>query len=179
MPAKKKPTRSKSRTTARSAPRASRAASRPPKPQSVTPYLVVSDATEALEWYKRALGAKEFSRVPGPGGKIMHAGFTIGTSQVLLSDAFPGSDIQPPTTVGGTTVNLHIWTKNADKVWQAAVAAGAKVAMPLEDQFWGDRYGKLTDPYGHSWAVAAKSKLSKAELDRKREEAMRQFGAMS
>lgn len=157
--------------------RTARAATpRPPKPQTVTPYLVVNKAAEALEWYKKAFGAKVFSTIPGPNNKIMHAGFTVGDSQVFLSDQFPGSSIEPPTSLGGTSFDLHIWHRNADKLWDRAVAAGAKVAMPFDDQFWGDKYGKLLDPFGHSWALSRKSKLSKAELEAKRVETMKQFG---
>lgn len=172
MPAKRRTT--KARTTR--APRTPPATARLPKPQPVTPYLVVHDAAEAIEWYKQAFGAKEFSRIPSPDGKIMHAGITISGGQVFLSDVFPGSDLQAPTTIGGTAVNLHLWSKDCDKLWERAVAAGAKVAMPLEDQFWGDRYGKLTDPFGHSWALSRKAKLTKEEMARKQAEAMRRFG---
>lgn len=185
MPKKTKASRTKAkasrtpRTTRRTTTRATTTTPRAPKPQTLTPYLVVSNGTEALDWYQKAFGAKVFSTVPGPGGKVMHAGLTIGQSQLFLSDAFPGSDITPPTSIGGTTVNLHLQVRDADKVWQRATQAGAKVAMPLEDQFWGDRYGKLTDPFGHSWAVASKSKLSKAQLEAKRAEAMKQFEAMA
>lgn len=149
---------------------------KPPKPQTVTPYLVVSNAKEALDWYKRAFGAKVFSLIPGPDDKVMRAGLTIGGSQVLLSDVFPGSNIQPPTSLGGTSFDLHLYHRDADRLWDRAVAAGAKVAMPFEDQFWGDKYGKLADPFGHSWAISRKSKLSKAELGAKRVEAMKRFG---
>lgn len=166
MPAKRRPTKRESRPVAASA----------PKPQTVTPYLVVNNAAEALEWYKKAFGAKVFSSIPGPGNMIFHAGFTIGESQVLLSDAFPGSSIEPPTSLGGTTFDLHLYHRNADKLWDRAVAAGAKVSMPFEDQFWGDKYGKVTDPFGHSWAISRKSKLSKAELESMRAEAMEKFG---
>lgn len=172
MPPKRKPSTRKAKpATARRA-----ATPRPPKPQTVTPYLVVSNATEALEWYKKAFGAKVFSLIPGPNNMVMHAGFTIGGSQVLLSDPFPGMDTQPPTTIGGTSVNLHVYHKDADKLWERALANGAKVAMPYDDVFWGDKYGKVTDPFGHSWAISRKSKLPKAKLDAMRAEAMKQFG---
>ena len=157
--------------------RAKPSTARPPKPQTVTPYLVVSNATEALEWYKKALGAKVFSSVPGPNKTIMHAGFSIGGSQVFLSDPFPGASIEPPTSLGGTSFDLHIWHKDADKLWDRAIAAGAKVALPFDDQFWGDKYGKVIDPFGHSWAFSRKSRLSKAELEEKRVEAMKRFGS--
>jgi PhnB protein len=145
--------------------------------RNVTPYLAVSDAAGAIEWYKRAFGAKELMRMPGPGGKIMHAEIMIGDSRVMLSDAFPQSDVQDPRTVGGTTANMHVYVRNVDKLWQQALAAGARVVMPLDDQFWGDRYGKLTDPFGHSWALSFKAKMTKEEMERKQREAMAAMGA--
>lgn len=154
----------------------SRATPKPPKPQTLTPYLVVSNANEAIDWYKRAFGAKVFSLIPGADNKVMHAGLAIGESQVLLSDVFPGSNIQPPTNLGGTSFDLHLYHRDADKLWDRALAAGAKIAMPYDDQFWGDKYGKVMDPFGHSWAIPRKSKLSKAELEAKRVEAMKRFG---
>lgn len=164
-------------TKRRTSARKSRTATpRPPKPQTVTPYLVVSKAAEAIDWYKRAFGAKVFSLIPGPNNMIMHAGLSIGRSQVFLSDEFPGSNIRPPTSIGGTSFDLQIWHRDADKLWDRALAAGAKVAMPYDDQFWGDRYGKVTDPFGHSWAISRKSRLAKAELEAKRAEAMKRFG---
>jgi uncharacterized glyoxalase superfamily protein PhnB len=147
---------------------------------TVTPYLAVSDAAQAIDWYKKAFGAKELSRMPAPGGKLMHAEIMIGDSRVMLSDVFPGSDIQAPRAVGATTANLHIYHKDVDRLWQAAIAAGARIVMPLDDQFWGDRYGKLTDPFGHSWALSYKAKMSKEERERKRQAAMEAFaGAAS
>jgi uncharacterized glyoxalase superfamily protein PhnB len=145
--------------------------------RTVTPYLAVNDATGAVAWYKKALGAKEIDRqpAPGPGNKLMHAHLKIGDSDLFLSDIFPGSDSVDPTKTG-PSVNLHVWSKNVDKLWSSAIANGAKVTMPIDDMFWGDRYGKLIDPYGHSWALSYRSKLSKAELEKKREEAMKGFG---
>lgn len=145
--------------------------------RTVTPYLAVSDAAKAIAWYKKALGAKELTRIPAPGGKLMHAELLIGDSRVMLSDVFPGSDVQDPTTLGGTTTNLHIYHKDVDKVWDRAVKAGARVTMPLQNQFWGERYGKLADPFGHSWAVSYKVKMTKAEMERKQAEAMNTFAA--
>lgn len=145
--------------------------------RTVTPYLSVGDAAGAIAWYKLAFGAKEVDRQPAPGGKVMHAHLRIGDSDVFLSDIFPGSDLNDPARVGAS-VSLHVWSRNVDKLWKGAVDNGAKVTMPLDDQFWGDRYGKLVDPHGHSWSLGWKSKLPKAELDRKREAAMQQFAAM-
>lgn len=142
------------------------------RPNTVTPYLAVGDAAGAIAWYKKALGAKEINRQLEPSGKIMHASLKIGGSVVMLSDIFPGSDMKDPR-VSGTAVNLHIYSPDVDKIWKKAVANGAKVSMPLEDQFWGDRYGKLDDPYGHSWGFSWKAKMTAAEMEKKREEAMK------
>lgn len=170
--AKKNSKNSKKKAPAR------KAAARPPgpPPSSVTPYLAVGDGAGAIEWYKRAFGAKEVNRQLEPSGKIMHASLKIGQSFVMLSDIFPGSDMRDPRSAG-PSVNLHIYSKDIDKIFEKATAAGAKVTMPLEDQFWGDRYGKLTDPYGHSWGFSWKAKRSAAEMEKKREEAMKQMGA--
>jgi uncharacterized glyoxalase superfamily protein PhnB len=189
MPAKRK-SRAKTRrpaarkTAARKATRrktARRAAATTARPRipyaTVTPYLAVSDAAAAIDWYKKAFGAKELSRMPAPSGKLMHAEIMIGDSRVMLSDVFPGSDVLEPRAVGGTTMNLHVHHRNVDKLWQQAVAAGARVVMPLDDQFWGDRYGKLTDPFGHSWALSYKAKMTKEEMARKQQEAMAAFAA--
>ncbi len=107
----------------------------------------------------------------------MHAEIMIGDSRVMLSDSFSGSDTKDPHALGGTATYLHIVQKNIDRVWQRAVAAGARVTMPLENQFWGDRYGKLQDPFGHSWGLSYKAKMTKQEMERKRQEAMQAFGA--
>ena len=166
----KKTARTSARKTAARRP----AAAAQPRPRTLTPYLAVNDAAAAIEFYKKAFGAKELSRQPA-GDKIMHAALQIGDSPFFLSDIFPDSDLSDPTRVGAS-VNLHLDLKDADKLWKTAVANGAKVSMPLDDMFWGQRYGKLVDPFGHNWALAARSKLSKAELEKKREQAMRQFG---
>ncbi len=185
--AKRKTTAKKpAKTTARRAKPAAKKAARRSTPRNevanqlrtLTPYLAVNDAAGALDWYKKAFGAKEVSRqpAPGPGNKLMHAHLRIGDSNLFLSDIFPGSDAVDPAKAGAS-VNLHLWHKDVDKLWKGAIANGAKVTMPLDDMFWGDRYGKIVDPYGHSWALSYRSKLSKAELERKREEAMKSFGA--
>jgi uncharacterized glyoxalase superfamily protein PhnB len=123
---------------------------------SVTPSLTVNNAAEAIEFYKRALGAEEVARMASPDGTaIWHAELKIGDSHVMLNDEFPDMGTnRSPQSLGGTTVNLHLYVDDADAVFQRAVDAGATVAMPLMDAFWGDRYGTLTDPYGHSWGIA-------------------------
>ena len=147
----------------------------PPGLRTVTPYLAIHGAGPAIDWYKKAFGAKEVSRAPGPGGTIMNAAIKIGDSIVMMSDEFPGADVKSPTTLGTSTVSLHIYTKAVDKLWDRAVGAGAKVTMPLENQFWGERYGQIADPFGHRWALGQRVKMSKQEMETKRQAAMAMF----
>jgi PhnB protein len=121
---------------------------------SVTPYLVVNDAARAIDFYRRAFGAKEIVRMDGPPGKIMHAELKIGDSMIMLADEMPGAGCRSPKSLGGSTVGIFLYVENVDNVFNQAVAVGAKTEMPLNDMFWGDRYGKLTDPFGHSWSLA-------------------------
>ena len=121
---------------------------------SVTPFIVVNNAIEALDFYKKAFDAKEIYKFPTPDGKIMHAMMQIGDSFVMLSDEFLSMGMRAPTTVGGTSVTLHLYFEDADKIFKQAVTAGAIVTMPIIDVFWGDRYGIVMDKYGHSWAIA-------------------------
>lgn len=161
------------KTPARKDPNAS-----PPPARTITPYLAVGDAASAINWYKNVFGAKPITVQPAPGNKIMHAALRIGDSELFLSDIFPGADLNDPSRVGAST-SIHVWSKNAETWWQNAVRNGAKVSMPMDDQFWGDKYGKLVDPFGHSWSLGWRSKLSKAELERKRQAAMADFAAMA
>lgn len=121
---------------------------------AVTPYLVVNDAAKAIEFYKRAFDAKEIHRMEGPPGKIGHAELKIGDSIVMLADEMPQMETKSPHTVGGTTAGLFLYVQDVDTAFQKAVGAGAKVTAPVADMFWGDRYGKLLDPFGHSWSMA-------------------------
>jgi uncharacterized glyoxalase superfamily protein PhnB len=121
---------------------------------TVTPHLVCEGAAAAIDFYKKAFGAVEAHRMPGPDGKLMHAMITIGDSQVMLADAFPEWGSKGPKMLGGTPVTIHLQVPNADEVFQRAVDAGAEVRMPIADMFWGDRYGIVIDPFGHSWSVA-------------------------
>jgi PhnB protein len=121
---------------------------------SVTPYLIVSGAAQALDFYKRAFNAEERGRMPGPEGKIMHAEIQIGDSIVMLADEFPEMGARSPQSIGGTPVGLCIYLENVDARFQQAVAAGAKVERPIQDQFYGDRSGTVIDPYGHKWTLA-------------------------
>jgi len=137
----------------------------------VTPYLAVGEASRAIDWYERAFGAKVVTSTPGPGGKVMHAELKIGDSSVFLSDIFPGSDLKDPRE-SGPSVNMHFYSKQIDRVWKRAVEAGAKVTMPIDNQFWGERYGRVLDPFGHSWAMSYPAKMSAAEKKQKEQDAM-------
>lgn len=121
---------------------------------SLTPHLVCDGAADAIEFYKRAFGAIELARLPGPNGKLMHAMVRIGDSPLMLVDASPECGALGPQTLKGSPVILHLYVENVDAVVAQAVAAGAKVTMPVADMFWGDRYGALEDPFGHRWSVA-------------------------
>jgi PhnB protein len=132
---------------------------------SVTPYLTMSDAARAIEFYKEVFGATEVMRMDAPGGKIGHAEIKIGDSHVMLADECPEMDSRSPQTVGGTPVELLLYVEDVDAVAGSAVAAGAKLLEPLEDKFYGDRMGKLEDPFGHIWAIAThKEDLSPEEI---------------
>jgi PhnB protein len=135
----------------------------PPGYPSLIPYLAVNGGVAALEFYRKAFGAKELLRTTTPDGKLIHGRLRIGTSLLMLSDIFPGSDLASPASIGTTTVTLHLYTKDVDAVWDRAVAAGAKVTMPLENQYWGERYGHLLDPFGHHWSLSMRVRMSRAE----------------
>jgi PhnB protein len=121
---------------------------------TVTPSIVVAGAAKAIDFYKKALGAEEIMRFPGPDGKIMHAEIRIGDSVIMLGDEAPEHGSRGPRTIGGTPVSFFIYGENVDAAWKRAVDAGAKPIMPLENQFWGDRTGCLEDPFGHHWWLA-------------------------
>jgi PhnB protein len=127
---------------------------------SLSPHLFVSNAAAAIEFYKKAFNAEELTRHAAPDGKrIMHAALLVNGATLMLCDDFPeyrGGKGSTPEALGGSPVVLHLQVKEADPVFNQAVAAGAKVAMPLADQFWGDRYGQITDPFGHTWSIGAK-----------------------
>jgi PhnB protein len=121
---------------------------------SVTPYLVIKGAADAIEFYKRAFGAAEIMRMASPNGKIAHAEITIGDSKVMLADEYPEMSYRSPQTIGGTGVSLMVYLENVDEVFKRAVAAGAKELQPIKDQFYGDRSGTLQDPFGHVWTLS-------------------------
>jgi PhnB protein len=120
---------------------------------TVTPYLIVSGAAKALDFYARAFGAEECMRMPGPEGKIMHAEIKIGNSMVMLADEFPQMGAQSPQTIGGTPMGILLYVENVDELFNRAIAAGGKIERPLQNQFYGDRSGTLIDPFGHKWTI--------------------------
>jgi len=147
-PTKKKPPAKKKRA-AKSNPPANR-----PGMHTVTPHLVCAGAADAMEFYKKAFGAVEMMRLPGPQGKLMHASVRIGDSIVMLVDEFPEHGSVGPKALNGSPVTIHLNVPDVDATFAQAVAAGAKVTMPVADMFWGARYGSLEDPFGHRWSMA-------------------------
>jgi PhnB protein len=121
---------------------------------TVTPHLICAGAADAIEFYKKAFNAVELGSVPGPQGKLLHAMLRIGDSAVMLVDEFPEWGSIGPKSLKGSPVTIHLYTQDVDALFKQAVAAGAKITMPLDDMFWGDRYGKLEDPFGHHWSIA-------------------------
>ena len=121
---------------------------------AVTPHLCCAGAADAIAFYQKAFGATEICQVPGPDGKLMHGAVLIGDSMVFLHDEFPDFGAVGPKGRGGSSVTIHLQVEDADSAFQRAVDAGATVKMPLADMFWGDRYGCLEDPWGHSWSIA-------------------------
>ena len=142
---------------------------------SITPYLIVRDAARAIDFYTRAFGATELFRLDAPGGKVGHAELQFGDSRIMLADGFPEMGARSPQTIGGSPVHLLLYVEDVDSVFRQAIAAGAVEARPVKDQFYGDRSGNLTDPFGHSWTVATHTEdLSPEELERRSQEAMQQ-----
>jgi PhnB protein len=142
---------------------------------TVITYLAIDGAAKALEFYKKAFGAEEITRNTTPEGKIIHASMRIGNSSIMMSDIFPGSNAKSPLELGTSPVTLHINSDDVDALWNRALAAGATVSMPLENQYWGSRYGQLVDPFGHHWSLSMEVKMSKEERETKQKEAMEMF----
>jgi PhnB protein len=137
------------------------------------PYLAVDDAAQAIDFYKQALGARERARMAAPEGKIGHAELEIGGTVVMLSDQFPQSTTKPPNELGGTSVGIYLYVEDVDAAVQQAADAGATVTMPVDDMFWGDRFGKVTDPFGHEWGIATHTEdLTPEEMQERAREAM-------
>jgi uncharacterized glyoxalase superfamily protein PhnB len=136
--------------------------------QTLTPYLVCKDAAKAIAFYQEALGATELFRMPGPGGRIMHAELKIGSSILMLSDENPERGALSPQTVGGTPVSIFVYTEDVDALFGRAVGAGATAVAPPTDMVWGDRFAQLSDPFGHSWAMAThKEDVSPDEMQKR------------
>ena len=140
---------------------------------NVTPYLCVKGAAQAIDFYRKAFGAKEIMRMPDPSGKIGHAELQIGDSRIMVADEYPEMGFVAPTGQGKSPVTIHLYVENVDALVSQAQAAGAKVVRPVADQFYGDRAGGLVDPFGHSWYVAThKEDLSPEEMKRRAAKAM-------
>lgn len=139
---------------------------------TVTPYLIIKGAADAIEYYRKALGAKERMRMPQPDGRIGHAELEIGDSAIMLADEFPEMNVRGPKSIGGSPVTIHLYVDDVDAVAKKALAAGAKEIQPVKDQFYGDRAGKFEDPYGHIWYISThKEDLSPEQISQRMKEA--------
>jgi PhnB protein len=135
---------------------------------TITPSITVRNAKAAIEFYKRAFGAEELMRLDAPDGKVAHAEIRIGDSVIMLGDETDMGWSKSPETLGGSTGGLHIYTPDVDAAFNRAIQAGGSVGMPVQDMFWGDRYGTVTDPFGHTWGIAThKEDLSPQEIDKR------------
>lgn len=152
--AKKKSAKAKSASVVRKAPKPAAVKAIPDGMHTATPHLVCAGAAAAIEFYVRAFGAIELSRLAGPDGRMMHAMVRIGDSMIMLNDEFPEMGVLGPKARNGSSVTIHLYVKDVDAAFAQAVKAGAVVKMPVTDMFWGDRYGILQDPFGHSWSMA-------------------------
>ena len=141
---------------------------------SVTPYLIVTGAANALDYYKMAFDAQEIMRMPGPGGRIVHAELQIGSSRIMLADESPEMGHKSPQTLGGSGTGLMLYVNDVDDTFQRAVSGGGKVLRAVQNQFYGDRSGTLTDPFGHSWTIATHVEdVAEDEMKRRMDEAMK------
>ncbi|HEY1262257.1 MAG TPA: VOC family protein [Terriglobales bacterium] len=141
---------------------------------TATPYLVLRNAAQAIEYYKKAFGAQELMRMPTPDGKIAHAEIKIGDSVIMLSDESDRGASKSPQTLGGTTAGVMLYVEDTDAVFKRAIDAGGKTFMPPTDMFWGDRFGQFTDPFGQEWSIAThKEDVAPAEMEKR----MKQFQA--
>jgi uncharacterized glyoxalase superfamily protein PhnB len=144
--------------------------------RTVTPHLVCRNAGKALDFYQKAFGAEKVRLHQMPDGKVMHAEFRIGDSILMLADEYPDYQALSPQSLGGSSVTIHLYTPDADSLFQRAVSAGCTEAMPLSDQFWGDRYGQVLDPFGHKWSIAThKEDVSDEEVEKRGKVAMEQM----
>ena len=144
---------------------------------TVTPSLTLENCAEAIEFYQKAFGAEELSRAPGPGGSVWHAELQIGDSKIMVNSAFPEQGAHGPGHFGGSPMSIWLYVEDADAAVERAVEAGADIAMPLQDMFWGDRMAKVTDPFGFSWTIATHVEdVSPEEMQKRQKEAMEQWG---
>lgn len=141
---------------------------------TATPYLIVSEAANAIEFYKQAYGSTELMRIAASGGKIGHAEIRIGDSPIMLADEFPEMGARSPQSIGGSPVSIHLYMEDVDAVVSRAVDAGAKLLRPIEDKFYGDRMGSIEDPFGHQWHIATHKEDLTSEEIQKRAEAFTQ-----
>jgi PhnB protein len=138
---------------------------------TLTPHLIIRGAADAVEFYKQAFGAEEIVRMLSPERKILHAELQIGDSIIFICEEMPQMGCNGPEALGGTPVTIHIYVDDVDTLFNCAVMAGATVTMPVNNMFWGDRYGKLSDPFGHNWSIASKVEELTGEEIQKRQEA--------
>jgi PhnB protein len=145
--------------------------------RTITPYLTLRDGAQAIDFYKKAFGAQEVMRMPGAGGKgVMHAEIRIGDSMLFLSDEFPHGGTQAPDSLGGASGSVFLYVPDVDATFDRAVKAGAKPTMPPADMFWGDRFAKVVDPFGHHWGLAThKEDVPPDEMGRRAKEAMKEM----
>ena len=144
---------------------------------TATPYLIVAGAAAAIDFYKKAFGATELMRFPGPGGTIMHAEIKVGDSAIMLGDEMPEMGVKGPQAFGGTAVGIMLYVPDVDTMFKQAVAAGAKVQKPVQDQFYGDRSGTIIDPFGHKWTLGTHTEdVSSAEMQRRMQAMMQKGG---
>ena len=144
---------------------------------TATPYLILKDAAQGIEFYKRAFAATELMRFPAPGGRIGHAEIKIGDSHIMLADEFPDMGHKSPKSLGGTPVSIMLYVKDVDATTAQAVSAGGKLTRAVKDQFYGDRSGTVEDPFGHVWHISThKEDIAPDEMDRRVKEAMKQQG---
>jgi uncharacterized glyoxalase superfamily protein PhnB len=145
----------------------------PPGYHTLTPYLTCRDAASAIDFYKQAFGAVERGIMKGPDRRVMHAELKIGDSIVMIADEYPEFGSLSPQSMGGAGTGLHVYVENVDAAFDKAIAAGGIVEMPVADMFWGDRYGRLQDPFGHKWAMATRVReMSVEEMDAAQKEFM-------
>jgi len=139
---------------------------------TATPYLIIKGAAKALDFYKKAFGATELMRMQGPDGKVGHAEIKIGNSPIMLADEFPDMGYKSPLSLGGSPVSIMLYVENVDKTVERAVAEGAKITKPIQDQFYGDRNGSIHDPFGHVWTISTHVEDVSPEEMQRRAEAM-------